>query len=129
MAYEAFTKKKERKRRACASRPLMVSMNKGGKLTLNQGFFPLLMQYGFKKAEVLIDYQSNKIGLKMLSEDVESTTSIKKIIQQTHRTKLTFLSFTAVKTKLNLQYPFVRNATWDDKNKMIEFSYKEEQHA
>jgi hypothetical protein len=129
MAYEAFTKKKERKRRACADRPLMVSMSKDGRLTLNQGFFPLLMQHGFKKAEVMIDYQSDKIGLKMLTEDVESSTSVKKIIQQTHRTKLTFVSFTAVKTKLNLQYPFIRHATWDDKNKMIEFSFKEEKHA
>jgi hypothetical protein len=128
MTYELFTKKKERKRRTHTEKPLMVTMEKSGRLMINQGFFPMLMANHFEKTEIFIDYQNQKIGLKMLTEEVKATDA-KKIIKRPQRTRLTFISFVAVKTKLNLEYPFVRNATWDDKNKMIEFSFKEEKNA
>ncbi len=125
MGYELFEKKKTRKRRAHAERPMMVYMDKCGRLTLNQGIFPILMEYEFKKTEVFIDYNEKKIGLKLLKEDEEGK-SVKRIVLQPHRTRLTFVSFVAVRTALKLKHPFVRNATWDQKNHMIEFSFMEE---
>ena len=125
MSYELFTKKKERKRRSHEEKPLIVTMEKSGRLMINQGFFPMLMENHFEKTEIFIDYQNQKIGLKMLTEEIPATDA-KKIIKRPNRTRLTFISFVAVKTKLNLQYPFVRHATWDDKNTMLEFSFKEE---
>jgi len=126
MTYELFTKKKERKRRSHVDKPLMVTMEKSGRLMINQGFFPMLMENKFQKADIFIDHENQKIGLKMLKDEVKTSPSAKKIIQRPHRTRLTFISFVAVKTALKLEHPFVRNATWDQKNQMIEFSLKEE---
>lgn len=128
MAYEFFKKTKERKRRTHEEKPMMIYMDKRGRLTLNQGFFPILIENEFHQAAVMIDYQSKKIGLKLLKEG-DYDMPVKKIFLQPNRTRLTFISFVAEKNSLKLEYPFSRSATWDQKNHMIEFSFKEEKHA
>lgn len=129
MGYEVFKKVAPRKRRAHVDRPLLVSLDKSGRLKLNQGFYNTMIQQDFKKAEILIDYDKKKIALKMLKEDEACTSEVKKLIAQPRRTRVAFLSFVKVRNALKLSFPFVRNATWDEKTKLVEFTWKEEPHA
>lgn len=129
MGYELFKKTAPRKRRTHIDVPLVVSLDRAGRLKLNQGFYNTMIQQDFKKAEILIDYDKKKIALKMLKEDEACTSEVKKLTTQLRRTRISFLSFVKVRNALKLAFPFVRNATWDEKNKLVEFTWKEESHA
>lgn len=121
MAYEVFNKKKERIKKD--DQPLMVAMDKQGRLMIKQSFFKIIETHSFKKAEILIDYENKKIGLRMINDDKENGSSIKKLIFQLHRTRASFISFISVKKALNLTFPFVRHATWNSESNILEFTY------
>lgn len=126
MAYELFTKPTVKRRRKFIERPFEVSLDRAGRLKLNQGFYNTLVEKGFKKAEILVDYERKKIALKMLTEDAPASSEVKKLTHQEKRTRTAFLSFVKVRNALKLSFPFVRPATWDEKNCLVEFTWKEE---
>ncbi len=128
MAYELFTKPTAKKRRRFVERPFEVSLDRAGRLKLNQGFYKTLTEKGFKKAEILVDYDRKKIALKMLTDDAPASSEVKKITHQERRARTAFLSFVKVRNALKLSFPFVRPAPWDEKNQLVEFTWKEEKN-
>ena len=129
MAYQAFKKTTPRKNRVYDEVSLGVSLDTVGRLRLNQGFYNILIQNKFTKTEIFIDYDSKKIALKMLRDSDECTCYAKKLTAQIGKSRVCFLSFITVRNELKLKFPFVRNATWDEKNSIVEFTWTEESNA
>ena len=130
MAYEIFKKVVTEIPNKKKQKPLMVAMDKYGRLRINQGFYYTMVEEGFTKVMILIDYEHSKIALKMLKDKdiahIDYDPKRAKTLTRGDRTHVAFVSFVTVKNSLNLQFPFIRNATWDAKENLIEFSWKED---